>query len=59
MPQGSEGRAIEDKVSGKYYDEMEEVARKYENDDKKRHEAIAEIAKRKDEARSAKIRNEV
>ena len=50
MPQGSEGRAIEDKVSGKYYDEMEEVARKYENDDKKRHEAIAEIAKRKDEA---------
>ena len=59
MPQGSEGRAIEDKVSGKYYDEMEEVARKYENDDKKRHDAIAEIAKRKDEARSAKIRNEV
>ena len=46
-------------MSGKYYDEMEEVARKYENDDKKRHDAIAEIAKRKDEARSAKIRNEV
>ena len=37
-------------MSGKYYDEMEEVARKYENDDKKRHDAIAEIAKRKDEA---------
>ena len=42
MPQGSEGRAIEDKVSGKYYDEMEEVARKYENDAKKRHEATEE-----------------
>ena len=42
MPQGSEGRAIEDKVSGKYYDEMEEVALKYENDAKKRHEATEE-----------------